>query len=313
MRFEIIIDDNAVYPVITLKDTQTNCEAEIYSFGALLNSFSVNFNDSLFNVIDGFSSVEDAIKNITPVFKSTKLSPFVCRMKNGEYNFNQQHYKIENFYLKEHAIHGIVFDRIFSIEERNATDDFALVKLLLKYKGEDAGYPFNFNLSIEWKLEKENNLSVTTIITNLHTAPIPIADGWHPYFKTDVPVDECTLEFDGTAMLEFDETLIPTGKLKPTKFNEATSLKNIDLDNCFALDPLVATPRCILTGKHLQLQIETDNSYPYLQVFIPPHRKSIALENLSGAPDAFNNGLGLQILNAGESLQFKTTYQVKVI
>ena len=49
----------------------------------------------------------------------------------------------------------------------------------------------------------------------------------------------------------------------------------------------------------LQLTIKAGQSYPYLQVYTPPHRKSIAVENLSSPPDAFNNGMSLIIAKPG--------------
>jgi aldose 1-epimerase len=60
----------------------------------------------------------------------------------------------------------------------------------------------------------------------------------------------------------------------------------------------------------IQLEIIPARSYPYLQIYTPPHRKSIAIENLSSAPDAFNNGMGLVTLAPGESADFTTTYKL---
>jgi aldose 1-epimerase len=63
----------------------------------------------------------------------------------------------------------------------------------------------------------------------------------------------------------------------------------------------------------LQLVIEPDNSYPVLQVYIPAHRKSIAIENLSGAPDNFNNGIHLVMLEPEQSKTFYTSYTVNIL
>jgi aldose 1-epimerase len=63
----------------------------------------------------------------------------------------------------------------------------------------------------------------------------------------------------------------------------------------------------------IQLSIITDTSYPYLQVYTPPHRKSIAIENLSSPPDSFNNGMGLIIAKPGEQYSFVTSYQIALL
>jgi len=62
----------------------------------------------------------------------------------------------------------------------------------------------------------------------------------------------------------------------------------------------------------LQLNIIPASSYPYLQIYTPPHRDSIAIENLSSAPDAFNNRIGLIIAKPNEKYVFTTTYQLNV-
>jgi len=54
-------------------------------------------------------------------------------------------------------------------------------------------------------------------------------------------------------------------------------------------------------------------SYPYLQIYTPPHRRSIAIENISGVPDAFNNGMGFITLEPDQSAIFKTTYKIKLL
>jgi aldose 1-epimerase len=68
----------------------------------------------------------------------------------------------------------------------------------------------------------------------------------------------------------------------------------------------------MLTDKELGigLYFYPDRSYPYLQVYTPPHRRSIAIENLSAAPDAFNNGIGLISLGPEDSKAFQTRYRI---
>ena len=62
MPYKVTIDKLQVHPVITLLNQETNCSAEIFSFGGLLNKFSIPVNGKTVNVIDGYSSAEDAVK-----------------------------------------------------------------------------------------------------------------------------------------------------------------------------------------------------------------------------------------------------------
>jgi aldose 1-epimerase len=142
---------------------------------------------------------------------------------------------------------------------------------------------------------------------------IPVQDGWHPYFSFGGSIDELQLEFQSKEMVEFNEALVPTGKLLP--YQEFGALKKIGaaaFDNCFTVNFVECQPLCVLRDpvKKLQLEIFPGTTYPYLQLYTPPHRKSIAIENLSAVPDAFNNGMGLQVLSPGGSANFTTIYKL---
>jgi aldose 1-epimerase len=51
-------------------------------------------------------------------------------------------------------------------------------------------------------------------------------------------------------------------------------------------------------------------NYPYLQVYTPDHRRSIAIENLSSPPDSFNNLMGLITLGPEDSATFHLQYKL---
>jgi aldose 1-epimerase len=65
---------------------------------------------------------------------------------------------------------------------------------------------------------------------------------------------------------------------------------------------------CTLKNESVTLTIAPNKQYPYLQIYTPPHRKSIAIENLTSAPDSFNNGIGLLIIEPNHTQEFSTTY-----
>jgi aldose 1-epimerase len=157
-------------------------------------------------------------------------------------------------------------------------------------------------------------LEVKTEVTNHDHKLIPVADGWHPYFTLGDTVNECQLEFQSKEMLEFDEGLVPTGRLIP--YQEFGSLKDFGttwFDNCFTANFAECQPMVVFRNPRLKIQVEIHpaTSYPYLQFFTPAHRLSIAIENLSAAPDALNNGLGLKVLQPGEVAEFSTKYVLR--
>ena len=307
MSFEINIDYSQHTPVIKLLDNQTHSSAEIYAYGGLLNAFTARVGGRDLNVVSGFESVDDATKNITNGFKSAKLSPFVCRKREGKYEWNEDLFIADKFFLGNHAIHGIIYDAAYRIKSCKTDADSASVTLFYAYTGTEKGYPFPYLIQLVWKLEKANKLSVVTSITNASPVPIPISDGWHPYFTLGDTIDDYTIQFNSNQQIEFDADLLPTGNLIPeNRFENGISLKGIFLDNCFELDKNINSSKCILTNKNTKLIIEPSIAYPYLQIYTPEDRKKIAIENLSSAPDAFNNKIGLVILEPQATTNFST-------
>lgn len=309
MPFKIKINSSGVFPVITLKDESNNTSFEIYAFGALLNAFNIQSK----NIVDGFTSPQDAIDNITNGFKSAKLSPYVCRLSEGIFEFNGNHYTIGKFFLAKEAIHGLLFDTIFDITGQHANEEKAFVKLTCHYKNMES-YVFDFTCDVVYTLEENNRLTLQTTIKNISQQDLPLCDGWHPYFTLGENINGLSFMMNSNSMLEFNERLLPTGNILPyQQFQVPETIGDTFLDNCFQLNNTVQ-PACVLknitTG--LQLTIQPDASYPYLQVYTPPHRKSIAIENLSGAPDAYNNKIGLIILSPQQEKTFTTKYIVSM-
>ncbi len=303
---------------VILEDQHTKTKAEVIpACGAILYAFSVQQHGQSLNVIDSYDSPEDFEKNVTAKgFKGSKLSPFVCRLKDATYKFGQEEYHVKKFHLGKSAIHGLIYDAVFEIVEEEASEEKASLILKHSYIGEDEGYPFEFDCIINYTLVKDNRLSIKTTILNKSNGLIPVQDGWHPYFTLGKSIDELQLEFQSKEMVEFDEELIPTGKL--IAYQDFGSLKKLEdhfFDNCFTVNFAECQPMCVLrdSDQNIQLEIYPEKSYPYLQIYTPPHRNSIAIENLSGAPDAFNNAMGLISLAKDESMEFKTAYKITAL
>lgn len=302
---------------IILTDDSSKTFAEIVpSCGAILHAFIAENKGEPVNVIQSYASAEDFKDTVTKGFLGSKLSPFVCRLNKGKYHFGEKDYTIEKFFLGKNALHGKLYDKEFIITGESSNELHASVSMQYEYRAEDEGYPFNYDCIVTWQLEKDNKLSVITECINKDEGLIPIQDGWHPYFTLGDAIDNLQLEFQSKEMVEFDEELIPTKKLIP--YSDFVSLKKIGtafFDNCFTLSVDSCQPLCVLRNhdKGIEVEIHPDRSYPYLQIYTPPHRRSIAIENISGPPDAFNNGMGFVTLGPGESAIFKTVYKITIL
>lgn len=284
--------------------------------GALLHEFIITVNGQPFNIIESYPVDKPVREQVTHYFRNVKLSPWPCRLAGGKYNFNGEQYQVERLFMDGTALHGLLFDQVFNVEEEFADDDSASVVLKHTYKGYDAGYPFNYSCQVKYTLRAQAMLEVETIVTNLSSVDMPVADGWHPYFNLGGRVNDWQLQFNARAMVEFDEKLVPTGQLLPfQKFLDLEPVGDMRLDNCFLLSLSDGSPACILLNPQNKVMVSffPETSYPYLQIFIPDHRESIAIENISSAPDSFNNGMGLTILQPASSHTFRALYKAEEI
>lgn len=285
--------------------------AEIYLYGGLLNRFEIKYQpDTWFNAIAAYTHPDDAQANITNGFHSAKLSPYACRLQNAKYEFSGHTYHCSKHILNNHAIHGLIYDAHYTIEQYDFSEQYAWCVICTHYTNYDKGFPFHYELKVKYLLQNDS-LSITTQVTNTDTQAFPLVDGWHPYFTLGGKVDDWYLQINSYQQLEFNQDLLPTGKiLSNDTFQTARKLSHIDLDNCFILNNHTQ-PACTLYNNTLQLKIFAEASYPYLQIYIPDNRDCIAIENLSGAPNSFNNGMGLIILESGMTQTFTTQYTLQ--
>ncbi|NIG57274.1 aldose 1-epimerase [Chitinophaga sp. Cy-1792] len=314
MRFSIHSFNEAGFDLVALTDSLTGTTVTVIpAHGALLHSFKVKKGNNELNLIDSYKDLADMQLDLTNSFKNVKLSPYACRIKDAKYTFNGNDYTLQQTVAPGRAIHGLLYNAPFKVTATAADDSSAVLTLEYTYQQEDAGYPFPYHCKAAYTLLPGNELEVATTITNQGTATMPLMDGWHPYFTTGTSVDELELTFASKEIVEFDATLIPTGNVLPyTEFAKGKKLAGIELDNSFVLDFVRPQPLATLFDpvKDIRISFFPGENYPILQVYIPPHRRSIAIENLSGAPDAFNNGLGLVKLDAGEEKVFSTRIKV---
>jgi aldose 1-epimerase len=310
MQFQIKQSTINHVTLIQLLDIEFGVTIDILTRGALINSWLIRQGDKSQQFIMG-NPLNAAKEFESQGFRSAKMSPYVCRLFKGQYAHLNTTYIMDRFYMGEHAIHGIMYDADFKIQATEANEHQATVILVHHYLGSDQGYPFPFTMHVKWILEKNNKISVQTTVINDAAISIPIVDGWHPYFTLGESIDHCTLQFSSKGKMEYDKDLLPTGNIiEDARFSNGLKIGSLQLDDGYALD--TENSSCTLQNEQFILKINPSSLYPYLQLYIPPDRNSIAIENLSGAPNAFNNKMGLQLVKPQDNIVFETSYQVVV-
>ncbi len=315
MNFSIERKPGDGFDLLWLTENATGTQVALNpAAGALLHAFVVPVEKTTINIIDNYKTADELAHYLSFSYKGSKLSPFACRIPRGRWSMNETQYEFQNRFKDGSAIHGLVYDKSFEVTREFADEGSASVTLRYHYKAEDAGYPFEYICEVKYTLQTRNVLQLETTIINLHHESIPVVDGWHPYFNLGDTIDKYEIMFPSRTMLEFNEALVPTGKLlDDPSFISLAQLGSREIDNCFVLNQSNGSPCCVVYNPRnkLKLNFFASDLYRYLQIFTPKHRDSIAIENLSGAPDAFNNGLGLIMLDPKGSVGFKVRYQVE--
>lgn len=327
MHFSIRRVQEKDLSLVHLKDEKSGTEiALLPAYGASLHAFRVQLperdrvrlpsgSNGLFNVIDNYHDLAEVQREMGKNFKGPKLSPFPCRINAGKYEFEGAVYTFGKLFGDGTAIHGLLYDKAFTITDESEGNSSASLSLEYLYKKEEAAYPFAYRCLIKYILHTGNLLEVQTRVTNMDERTMPIADGWHPYFRLGGKIDDWWLQFNAASIVEFTKELIPSGRLlKYDAFNRSRLIGHTQLDNCFLLETGRTNPACELfnPANGLRISFCTDAAYPYLQLYTPPGRESIAVENLSAAPDCFNNKMGLILLPPGHSQSFTVNYKVSV-
>ena len=195
--FTISYNKSNGFDTVILKDTASNTSAVVIpACGGILHAFEVYHNNQLLNVIDNYLSLDDFTQHVTDKgFMSCKMSPFACRIKDASYQYEGKQYTIEKFLLVGSALHGLLYNVAFKIIHQLADENSAAVTLAYNYTGTDKGYPFKYDCAVTYQLKTNNQLVISTLVSNKDEVPIPMQDGWHPYFTFGGKIDELLLEF----------------------------------------------------------------------------------------------------------------------
>lgn len=316
MSFQIDRQTDNDLELLRLQDKASGTTISILpAYGALLHGFEVPLDSGRINIIANYSGKADLEQDLAVSYKSAKLSPFACRIPDGQYSFDDKTYNFANRFSDGTAIHGLLYNKPFNLVDQFTDDQHAAIRLRHHYKKGDAGFPFEYICEVKYALHPNRALQVETTIINLTDEFIPMQDGWHPYFTLGGKVDQYEMQFRSDTMLESNEQIVPTGNtIYDDTFLNGAVIGNRFLDTCFLLDHEEGVPCCVLYNPEnkLKLAFYTNHRYPYLQIYTPDHRNSIAIENLSGAPNAFNNGMGLIRMSPRQTLTFNLWYQLSI-
>lgn len=180
------------------------------------------------------------------------------------------------------------------------------------------GYPFHLRTEVRYALQPDG-LEVTHAVTNVGHDQAPVAVGSHPYLRVgEVPVGELVLTVDAAERLETDDRSIPVAQHPvdaATDLRAGRRLAEVTLDTCYtSLRADAGTVAHRLTAPDgSATELWAEEVFGWVQVFTNPRfptpgggeELAVAVEPMTGPPDALNSGNGLRWLAPAERWELR--------
>jgi len=153
-----------------------------------------------------------------------------------------------------------------------------------------AQFPFAHSIVMTYRLA-DGALEVETGIANLSTESMPLAIGFHPYFRLhDAPRDHWKARIAARTRLELNGRLIPTGQRAPAGFHGPQALAGAPLDDVFT--DLIREPGGTavfrVEGRRQSISVAYGPKFPIAVVYAPEGRDFICFEPMAAVTNAFN-------------------------
>jgi aldose 1-epimerase len=282
--------------------THADQRAWVVEVGGSLRAYRVGNHD----VLDGYG-VDERCTGA----RGQSLIPWPNRLRDGRYRFAKHDHQLPLTEPgKKNVIHGLTRWANWTPHDRDAD------RVTMRHRlHPQPGYPFALELAITYALVADS-LSVRTSATNIGTTPCPYGAGAHPYLSVGTPdVDLIVLQAPGQKWLPTDGRGIPTGA-EPVAdtdydFQAPRMIRSARLDTGYTdlardRDGLARVQRLAPDTRTATLWL--DESYPFLMLFTGDsltdparRRRGLGIEPMTCAPNAFQTGHGLLVLQPGQS------------
>jgi aldose 1-epimerase len=268
-------------------------------------------------LIDGFAESE-----LPTGVRGQLLMPWTNRIGEGRYTFDGQTHQLPlSEPARNNASHGLVRWVSWTLAERSSNSVTFGYRLMAQ-----PGYPWTLDLTARYTLGPRG-LTVEQVAINRTSRVAPYVAGAHPYLVVGNRIDSLELSLPASTRLITDDRLLPIGPVPvhgsefdyrtprpvgPTRWDHAVT----DLDRA-------EDGRCWVTLRDPNLGsgvgLWADETHRWLQIYSaddsPTARRSLAVEPMTGPPDAFRSGDDLiHLAPAGEPDDtFRSTWGVTAL
>jgi len=231
------------------------------------------------------------------------MAPWPNRIANARFAWRGEKIEVTpNF--GDHAIHGVCFDRPWTVEARGPT----ACSLRIDF---DARWPLGGH-AVQ-RIEALDDGISQTVEVHAGGVPFPAGAGWHPWFRRDIAgAAHVHAQVDASTRYELRQG-IPTGRLVAVEGDYGLSrypkLGDRRLDDCY----LCPSGTMRLRWDDVELWIDSSPNVSHAVVYTPEH--AVCLESQTCAIDAFNiasrvdGDAGVVTVEPGKPLVASTTWR----
>jgi aldose 1-epimerase len=161
-------------------------------------------------------------------------------------------------------------------------------------------FPFAHTIEMTYRL-RDGELEVTTVLRNLSAEPMPVAIGFHPYFRlADSPRDDWTVSVAARTHWLLAANKVPTGATEPIErlFPDPrhVTLRDFDLDDVFSDLVRDSSGHAVMSvrGKSQTIDVRFGERFRAAVVWAPKptapgqDRNFICFEPMAGITNAMN-------------------------
>lgn len=229
------------------------------------------------------------------------LAPWANRMDGTSFWANGKKYEFDmmlgNIMKDQNSlpIHGLLSNATpWQVTGAGADRNSAHVTSKLefwKYPDLMAQWPFAHEYEMTYRLA-DGALEVQTTVINHSTKAMPLAIGFHPYYRIpDVPRDQWTLRMPACKAVVADNRRVPTGEFTNSDLPTPLPLQGRTLDDGFAEFVRDAKGRAAFSIESGEKRIELlfGPNYPVAVIWEPAFPKDfICIEPMTGVTNGIN-------------------------
>ncbi len=215
---ETTVEDFDSIERFTLKNA-SGMTVKVTNYGAIVTSIVVPDRDgNLADVALGYDRVEDYMNAVDKPYFGAIVGRYGNRIAEGRFTIDDTMYTLATNNGENHLHGGVIgFDKVVWDAELIAGNGWCGVQLRYLANDMEEGYPGNLDVTVTYRLNDENELSVAYAARTDKPTPVNLTQ--HTYFNLrgegDGTIEDHELMLRASHYTPVDEGLIPTGEIAP--------------------------------------------------------------------------------------------------